>query len=132
MGADMKRLDSLSKQIDQYESHLAMVKSDISALSSKRDQAKADLEDMQAKSKAVVEQAHKECEDLKLVMKAAQADIDAKNEKILQDRKQLNQDRSGLLAEMDKLEMRRRDFENDKRRIAGFIQIIDQAVKAWK
>jgi chromosome segregation ATPase len=132
MGADMKKLDSLSKQIDQYESHLAMVKNDIASLSAKRDTAQTEIEDLKAKSKAVVEQAHKECEDFKGVMKAMQEDLNTQKQRLADDRQALNQEKSGFAGQVDALEMKKRDLENDKRRISGFMQIIGQAVAAWK
>lgn len=132
MASDMKKLDSLSKQIEQYESHLSMVKSDIASISEKRDKANAELLETQKKAKEVVAKAYAECEDFKKVMASMQADIDAQKQKIQEDRQKLNQDKSGLVTETDSLEMKRRDIENDKRRVAGFIQIITQAVQAWK
>lgn len=132
MATDMKKQGSLSKQIDQYESHLAITKNDIASISSKRDAAQAELTDLQAKSRAVVAQAAKECEDFKGVMKAIQADINSQKDRLAEDRQKLNQEKSGFAGQVDALEMKRRDLENDKRRISGFMQIIGQAVAAWK
>jgi chromosome segregation ATPase len=132
MASDMKKLDSLGKQIDQYESHLKMVQNDIASISSKRDKAQAELVDVQAKAKDAVAQAAQECEDFKGVMKAMQADIDAQKQKLAEDRQRLNQDRSGLVGQQDTFEMRRRDLENDKRKVSAFIQSISPIVSAWK
>lgn len=132
MASDMKKLDSLSKQIEQYESHLQMVRNDIASLSAKRDNAQAELEDLKSKSKAVVDQAHKECEDFKGVMKAMQEDINAQKQKLSEDRQKLNQDKSALVGQEDAFEMRRRDLENDKRKVSAFIQSISPIVSAWK
>jgi chromosome segregation ATPase len=132
MVADMKKLDSLSKQIDQYESHLSMVKNDIASLSTKRDTAQAQLAEAQAKAKDVVAQAARECEDFKGVMKAMQEDLNVQKQRLADDRQKLNQDKSGFVGEVDALEMKRRDFENDRRKVTAFIQIIDQAVRTWK
>jgi chromosome segregation ATPase len=132
MGADMKKLDSLSKQIDQYESHLSMVKNDIASISAKRDAAQSELADAQAKTREVVAQADKECEDFKGVMKAMQEDLNVQKQKLAEDRQRLNQDRSGLTTQQDTFEMKRRDLENDKRKVSAFIQSISPIVAAWK
>lgn len=132
MASDMKKLDSLGKQIEQYESHLAMVRNDITSLSTKRDAAKKELEDTQAKSREVIAKAQAECEDIKGVILAQKKEIEALREQLAQDRQALNQEKAGISVQQDNLEMKRRDLDNDRRKVAGFIQIIEQAVKAWR
>lgn len=129
---DLKKLNSLSKQIEQYESHLAIVKNEMNSFSDKRDAAKVDLESVQKKILKAQEDFEKSClakrEELAREVKAAELE----RARVTEDRQAALRERAQSATLKDSLEMSRRNLENDKRRVAEFIQIIDQAVKAWK
>lgn len=88
--------------------------------------------DTKKMAKDVVSQAAKECEDFKGVMKAAQDELNAQKEKLAQDRQTFNREKSDFAGQVDAFEFKRRDLENDRRRVIAFMQIIDQAVRTWK
>ena len=66
------------------------------------------------------------------MMKAMQEDLNVQKQRLADDRQKLNLEKSGFSGQVDALEMKKRDLENDKRRISGFMQIIGQAVAAWR
>lgn len=132
MGAELKKLDSLSKQIDQYESHLAMVRNDMQSSSAKRDEAKIELEEVKSDIQKRLAACEIECAKIRKAADDETNRVKFEKERLAEERQRISRERNDLAGAKDALEMSRRDLENEKRRVSGFVQIIDQAVKVWR
>lgn len=131
MGAPKKSTD-LSKQIEQHEAHLGMLKREIQTYAAKRDEARVEAESAEKEAKRFTADCERDCARSRQTIADEQKRIDVEKERLAEERQKTAKERNDLVAAKDVVEMSRRDLENDKRRIGGFLQIIDQAVKAWR
>lgn len=131
MVSETRKLEGLSKQIEQYEGHLKMVQVEANNAAARRDQARSEAEAMRVASLKDKERVD--------------AEIAARYEKISQDEKaiasikdvmegarhDLSKQRNDLASKETGLEMERRKLAVDRARVDAYLQEIRKLSQGW-
>lgn len=131
MVAEMKKLDSLSKQIEQYESHLKMVHAEINNAVGARDKAREENKAFRDDSDKRKTAADNYCEVAKAQVAEERKAFQAEKDRHAQDRQQLNLDRNDLASCMTGVEMEKRKLAVDRQKVDAYFNEIKKLAAGW-